>query len=64
MYTNLLRGRRRLRGLGIILDSGAAAAGDAVDEAEEPVLELGGEAGHGIELVRFFWRCANWQLLL
>jgi hypothetical protein len=42
MYTYLLHGRRRLSGL-VLLDSGAAAAGDAVDQAEKPVLELGGE---------------------
>lgn len=38
-------GRRGL--LGCILVGAAAAADDAVDEAEELVLELGGEVGHG-----------------
>ena len=56
--TYLLHGRRRFGGLGV-LGSGAAAVGDAVDEAEEPVLELNRQVRHGIELVRFFWSYAN-----
>ena len=43
----LLHGRRRRRLGGLLADPGAAAAGDTVDEAEKPILELGGEVGHG-----------------
>lgn len=42
----LLHGRRRRRLGGLLLDPGAAAAGNPVDKAEEPILELGGEVGH------------------
>ena len=56
-YTYLLHGRCRFGGLGCILDSGTAAAGDTVGEAEEPVLELIERRSLPWEwVVRFFWR--------